>query len=178
MACGHQRLSRQSVGEWIRLGALAITSHTPKMAIPAAKILEQRSYLLPGKLTITEYLFESLRDYANPSTGTLRLFARGVRKHETPVEPEDESTEDSKKKQQLPWLCYLQGGPGMEIRPAQVSSPLARSFLDKGYQMLFLDQVRSRRLASTYRAMKSMADLVRIAWHRIEHHHHRKHPRP
>jgi len=125
--------------KWVR--HLTIDHHTYKMAIPAAKILEQRSYLLPGKLTVTEYLFESLRDYANPSTGTLRLFARGVRKHETPVEPEDESSEDSKKKQQLPWLCYLQGGPGMEIRPAQVSSPLARSFLDKGYQMLYLDQV-------------------------------------
>jgi hypothetical protein len=87
------------------------------MAIPIAKIIEQRSHLVPGKdkiylgvlahysfligkLKITEHFFEVPRDYAKPSSGSLRLFARSAKKVEKPAEPE----EDDPKKKQLPWL--------------------------------------------------------------------------
>ncbi|KAI9710559.1 MAG: hypothetical protein M1820_002695 [Bogoriella megaspora] len=105
------------------------------MAIPAARILEQRSHLVPGRLKVTEHLFEVPRDYSKPSAGNLRLFARSARKAEKPADPE----EDEPKKKQLPWMVYLQGGPGFECRPPQANS-YTNFILDKGYQLLFLDQ--------------------------------------
>lgn len=109
------------------------------MSVPVAKILEQRTHLVPGKLKITEHFFETLRDYSSPSSGTLRLFARSACKHSTPVDVEGETDAEQKKKQQLPWLLFLNGGPGFECRSPQ-SYGITQNFLDKGYQMLFLDQ--------------------------------------
>ncbi|KAI9685298.1 MAG: hypothetical protein M1822_004671 [Bathelium mastoideum] len=105
------------------------------MTIPIAKILEQRSHLVPGKLRITEHFFEVPRDYSNPSSGTLRLFARSARKAEKSADPE----EDDPKKKQLPWMVYLEGGPGFECRAPQNYSWI-NHVLDKGWQLLFLDQ--------------------------------------
>lgn len=45
---------------------------------------------------------------------------------------------DPEKKNTLPWLLYLQGGPGFECRPPQ-SNAWTQRFIDAGYQMLFLD---------------------------------------
>lgn len=100
-----------------------------------AKILEQRSFNVPGKLKITEYFFGGIpRDWSKPNAGQLKLFARSVQKTEKPADPSDED-----KKQQLPWLVYLQGGPGYQCSPPQ-DWPATQTILDRGYQMLFLDQ--------------------------------------
>lgn len=48
-------------------------------------------------------------------------------------------TEEEAKKKQLPWLVYLQGGPGFECRSPQNVSWVP-TILDKGYQVLMLDQ--------------------------------------
>lgn len=136
----------------------SLTDHpeTPTM-IAAAKILEQRSHVVPGKyaatnywnescvastltvspgkLKITEHFFEVPRDYSKPSAGTLKLFARSARKFEKPA---DAGEEDEKKKQ-LPWMLYLQGGPGFGCRSPQ-DSPYTSAILDRGYQLLCLDQ--------------------------------------
>lgn len=42
------------------------------MKIQPAKILKQHSYLVPGKLRITEHFFEVPRDYTAPHLGKLR----------------------------------------------------------------------------------------------------------
>lgn len=105
------------------------------MVISAAKIIESRSHIVPGKLKITEWFFEVPRIYDSPKSGTLRLFARSARKHAVPVAP----GADEEKKNQPPWLLYLQGGPGFECSPPQ-TCPWTKSYLDKGYQMLYLDQ--------------------------------------
>ena len=96
-----------------------------------------------GKLKIGELFFEVPRDHSDPSKGTLRLFARSAEKWETPVVPSNEV-------KQLPWLLYLQGGPGFGCRSPQNSGwvPLA---LDKGYKVLVLDQ-RGTGLSSTITA--------------------------
>jgi len=91
---------------------------------------------VPGKLKITEWFFEVPRLYDSPSSGSLRLFARSAQKHDKPVEPEDRRRQ---KTSQPPWLLFLQGGPGFECSPPQYC-PWTKSFTDKGYQMLFLDQ--------------------------------------
>ncbi|KAL9096376.1 MAG: hypothetical protein Q9165_001373 [Trypethelium subeluteriae] len=106
-----------------------------KIPIPIAKILEQRTHSVPGKLRVTEHFFEVPRDYGKPEAGTLRLFARSAKKAEKPAAPED----DDPKKKQLPWMVYLQGGPGFECRPPQNYS-WTNYVLDKGYQLLLLDQ--------------------------------------
>jgi pimeloyl-ACP methyl ester carboxylesterase len=81
--------------------------------------------------------FEVPKDYSNPSLGTLRLFARSVSRHEKPAAPV--SNEDSAKTSQKPWFVYLQGGPGFGCRPPQ-DFPATQPVLDKGYQLLYLDQ--------------------------------------
>ncbi|ORX97300.1 proline iminopeptidase [Clohesyomyces aquaticus] len=106
--------------------------------ISAAKILEQRSHIVPGKLKITEHFFQVPRDYSNPSAGALQLFARSARKAEKPADYSSSTLEDPKKSQ-LPWLVYLQGGPGFECRSPQ-SAGYTQMILDKGYQILMLDQ--------------------------------------
>ena len=105
-----------------------------RLPVTAARILEQRSHIVPGALRICEHFFEVPRDYSSPKAGTLRLFARSAHKHTVPVEaPKDSDTN------QTPYLLYLQGGPGSECRAPQ-SYPFTRSFLDKGYALFFLDQ--------------------------------------
>lgn len=89
----------------------------------------------PGKLKVTEHFFDVPKDYHNPTSGTIRLFARSVRKHETPIEP----SEDAAKKPDLPWMVYLNGGPGHPCRPPN-AYPWTQTILDRGYQMLYLDQ--------------------------------------
>jgi len=40
---------------------------------------------------------------------------------------------------QLPWVVYLQGGPGFGCAPPQ-DVPLTDIVLNRGYQLLYLDQ--------------------------------------
>ena len=53
---------------------------------------------LQGRLKVTEHFFDVSKDYSKPDGGTIRVFARSVRKNETPIVPET-----SKDKDQLPW---------------------------------------------------------------------------
>ena len=75
---------------------------------------------------------------ANPSAGTIQLFARSALKVEKPADYAPTTYLDRSKKQ-IPWLIYLQGGPGFECRPPQNVS-WTNTILDKGYQVLLLDQ--------------------------------------
>ncbi|KAK3669411.1 hypothetical protein LTR78_010716 [Recurvomyces mirabilis] len=102
--------------------------------ISPAKIVSQRTYQVAGKQQVTEHFFDVPKDYSKPDGGSLRLFARSVKKHDTSVVPET-----PKDKDQLPWMCYLQGGPGMSCRSPQNYS-FTQPILDRGYQLLYLDQ--------------------------------------
>ncbi len=79
-------------------------------------------------LVFGEHEFDVPLDHANPERGKLIVFAREV------VAPDREHDE-------LPWLVYLQGGPGSESpRPLALVDKtwLARALED--YRVLFLDQ--------------------------------------
>lgn len=104
--------------------------------IAAAKIIEQRSHIVPGKLNITEYFFEVPTHWNKPDSRPLRLFARAARKAEKPADPS--SGEDEAKKQ-LPWIVFLQGGPGFGCRSPH-EMPWVHQVLDRGYQLICLDQ--------------------------------------
>ncbi|GAB1203119.1 hypothetical protein APSETT445_001745 [Aspergillus pseudonomiae] len=109
----------------------------------AAKLVDKKLHNVPGKLRVAELLFDVPVNYNRPNDGTLRLFARSVRRSTTPFEA-------SKEDKQLPWLVYLQGGPGFGCRPPQENGWISTA-LDKGYQVLFLDQ-RGTGLSSTITA--------------------------
>lgn len=89
-----------------------------------------------GKLKITEHFFDVPKDYSKPEDGTIRIFARSASKFEKPIVP---STKPNPEKDQLPWMCFLNGGPGMECRSPQAYG-FTNRILDAGYQLLFLDQ--------------------------------------
>ncbi|PBP24690.1 alpha/beta-hydrolase [Diplocarpon rosae] len=102
-----------------------------------ARIMESRVHQIPGKLTVSELFFEVPRDYSNPERGTIQLFGRSVSRNEKPVTVT--SGEERRKKAQKPWFVYLQGGPGFQCAAPQ-NSPITNIVIEKGYQMLYLDQ--------------------------------------
>ncbi|TVY78159.1 Proline iminopeptidase [Lachnellula suecica] len=101
-----------------------------------ARILDSKSHVIPGKLKVTEHIFEVPKDYANLDRGTIQLFGRSVIKHEKPATARSE--EDARKKCQKPWFVFLQGGPGFGCPPPQ-NAAMTSAVLDRGYQMLYLD---------------------------------------
>ncbi|KAJ5081609.1 Proline iminopeptidase [Penicillium alfredii] len=109
----------------------------------AAKLIDRRFHNVPGKLRVAELFFDVPVDYSKPNDGTLRLFARSVSRLNKPVEPTKEETK-------LPWLVYLQGGPGFGCGAPQ-NYGWVELALNKGYQVLFLDQ-RGTGLSSTITA--------------------------
>ncbi|KAJ5991253.1 hypothetical protein N7499_011910 [Penicillium canescens] len=111
----------------------------------AAKLIDRRFHNVPDKLRVAELFFDVPVDYSKPAAGQLRLFARSVSRLNKPIEPKDEDKEGK-----LPWLVYLQGGPGFGCGPPQ-SYPWLDVMLSKGYQVLFLDQ-RGTGLSSTITA--------------------------
>ena len=90
----------------------------------------------PGQLHITELFFEVPKNHARPDAGTLKLFGRSVRKNERPIVPL--SATDLAAKEKLPYLVYLEGGPGFGNREPQ-NHALTNVALARGYQVLFLD---------------------------------------
>lgn len=80
---------------------------------------------LPG-LHVTDHEFEVPLDHADPTGESLTVFAREV------VAPR-------KRDQDLPWLLYLQGGPGARApRPTTRSGWLGRALSE--FRVLLLDQ--------------------------------------
>ncbi|KAJ5495851.1 Proline iminopeptidase [Penicillium diatomitis] len=110
----------------------------------AARLVEKHCHNVPGKLRVTELFFDVPVDYQKPNDGRLRLFARSVTRWNNPI---DSSTKEDTK---LPWLVYLQGGPGFGCGPPQ-NYGFVEPALSKGYQILFLDQ-RGTGLSSTVTA--------------------------
>lgn len=92
--------------------------------------------MVPGRRRVTELFFEVPVNHAQPSAGTLKLFGRSVCKHERPIVPLSES--EHEEKERLPYLVYLEGGPGFGNRDPQ-HHPLTDVALSRGYQVLYLD---------------------------------------
>jgi proline iminopeptidase len=78
---------------------------------------------------VAELFFEVPINYSQPGDGVLQLFARSICRAVKPVDPGKDE-----KHPQLPWLVYLQGGPGMGCRPPQEYGWVGTA-LDKGYQV-------------------------------------------
>jgi pimeloyl-ACP methyl ester carboxylesterase len=83
------------------------------------------TYRQPG-LLVTEHELDVPLDHDDPRAGTLALFAREL------VAPR-------KRDQDLPWLLYLEGGPGIRApRPAGRGGWLSRALAE--YRVVLMDQ--------------------------------------
>ncbi|MDH6144742.1 MULTISPECIES: alpha/beta fold hydrolase [Kitasatospora] len=83
-------------------------------------------YRLPG-LAVTDHVFDVPLDHTEPGRGTIELFAREV------VDP-------VRADERLPWLLYLQGGPGGKSpRPLNATAGWLGHAL-KTHRVLLLDQ--------------------------------------
>ncbi|WP_208615513.1 alpha/beta fold hydrolase [Streptomyces rubellomurinus] len=83
-------------------------------------------YRLPG-LAVTDHAFALPLDHAEPARGTIEVFAREL------VDP-------ARADEQLPWLLYLQGGPGGKSpRPLNATAGWLGHAL-KTHRVLLLDQ--------------------------------------
>ncbi|KAI1162410.1 alpha/beta-hydrolase [Nemania serpens] len=100
--------------------------------IVARLVSKTKPYLVPGKLLVKELWFEVPLDHSKPEGQTIKLFARSAVKYERPIVEPDEVV-------QRPYLLYLQGGPGHGT-PAPQDSTLSKHMLDRGYELLLLDQ--------------------------------------
>ncbi|KAJ7099498.1 alpha/beta-hydrolase [Mycena belliarum] len=89
------------------------------------------SYTTKDDIKVVERFFDLPLDYANPSGEKIRLFARNLIPKNKAKTAEEEAT--------LPYLLYLQGGPGFECQ-LQGSSGFAGEIHEQGYQTLWLDQ--------------------------------------
>ncbi|KAJ2980807.1 hypothetical protein NUW58_g6848 [Xylaria curta] len=103
------------------------------MGLIVARLVSQsKPYLVPGKLLVKELWFEVPLDHSKPEGQTIKLFARSAVKYEKPIIESDEVV-------QRPYLLFLQGGPGHGT-PAPQDSTLSKHMLDRGYELLLLDQ--------------------------------------
>jgi pimeloyl-ACP methyl ester carboxylesterase len=99
------------------------------------------------------------KNHAKPQDGTLKLFGRCVRKNARPIVPL--STSEPEKLEKLPYLVYLEGGPGFGNREPQNVS-LTHVALERGYQVLYLDY-RGTGLSSPVTADSVIAQGERTA---------------
>ncbi len=83
------------------------------------------SHRLPD-LLLTDHIFDLPLDYARPGAGRLSVFAREV------VAPD-------RRQETLPWLLFLQGGPGHGAPRPTVADGWLKRALDR-YRVLLLDQ--------------------------------------
>jgi pimeloyl-ACP methyl ester carboxylesterase len=104
--------------------------------------MRRATHRLPG-LLLTEHEFRVPLDHAAPAGEQITVFAREV------VAPR-------KRDQDLPWLVFLQGGPGgLTPRPTGRSGWLGRALLD--HRVLLLDQRGTGR--STPQTRQTLAGL-------------------
>ncbi|ORX46569.1 alpha/beta-hydrolase [Hesseltinella vesiculosa] len=105
------------------------------------------SYVIPGAKVFDRYFTVPL-DHDQPNShSTIQIFVR----HLVPITKQDQQ-------KTLPFLIYLQGGPGFEVTmPSNATSGWIKVAFDQGYQVLLLDQ-RGTGLSSAISAL-SLAHL-------------------
>jgi pimeloyl-ACP methyl ester carboxylesterase len=93
-----------------------------------AAVIAPGQHRQPGTV-LTDHLFEVPVDHADPAGAQMTVFAREV-----------VATEKAGSAGELPWLCFLQGGPG---RPSPRPNGRRDTWLDRAlrdYRVLLLDQ--------------------------------------
>lgn len=110
------------------------------------------TYRLPG-LAVTDHTFAVPLDHADPAGPSIQVFAREV-------------SDPARAAERLPWLLYLQGGPGGKSpRPLNATTGwLARAL--KTHRVLLLDQRGTGRSSPvTARSARQFPDARALAVH-------------
>ncbi|TFK26280.1 alpha/beta-hydrolase [Coprinopsis marcescibilis] len=94
-------------------------------------ISDLETYTVKDGLKIEERFFYVPLDHSKPEGSTIRIFARRSVPKDKAAKPKDE--------EKLPYVVYLQGGPGFEVG-LRGNSGFAAELYKKGYQVLWLDQ--------------------------------------
>ncbi|KAJ7655701.1 alpha/beta-hydrolase [Mycena polygramma] len=118
-AIGSYPCSRRPLSTMTQIPAESVTS----------EILE--SYVTKDGVKVVERFFKVPLDYADPAGEKIRVFARHLIPRNKAKTAEDE--------EKLPYLLYLQGGPGFEVQ-LQGNSAFAGEIHERGYQTIWLDQ--------------------------------------
>ncbi|KAJ7257038.1 alpha/beta-hydrolase [Mycena rebaudengoi] len=92
--------------------------------------MDQETYTLTGSVKVVERFFTLPLDYSNPQGEKIRIFARNL----IPTQKAKTAEEQEK----LPYLLYLQGGPGFECELDGILQ-IASVVHEQGYQTLWLD---------------------------------------
>jgi pimeloyl-ACP methyl ester carboxylesterase len=116
---------------WVAVFAAAVAAQD----ISAAEILSSKAHIVPGPLRVVEHFFSVPLDYNEPGGKNITLFGRSVTSHSVPIVPAEDDEEGGSS---LPWMVYLEGGPGFGNREPQ-NHPLTSTALEQGYQVLYLD---------------------------------------
>ncbi|KAJ6631499.1 alpha/beta-hydrolase [Mycena sp. CBHHK59/15] len=106
----------------------SMTTAMTQMKPSSSEVLE--SYMNKDGIKVVERFFDLPLDYANPSGEKIRVFARNLIPKSKAKTLEDED--------KLPYLVFLQGGPGFEVA-LQGSSGFSGEIHEQGYQTLWLD---------------------------------------
>ncbi|EIM83989.1 alpha/beta-hydrolase [Stereum hirsutum FP-91666 SS1] len=89
------------------------------------------TYFIKDDIKVIERFFEVPLDHSHPEGEKIQVFARNL------IPRNKAKTKDDEEK--LPYLLFLQGGPGFELG-LQGSSGFAGEIHSEGYQTLWLDQ--------------------------------------
>ncbi|EPQ56337.1 alpha/beta-hydrolase [Gloeophyllum trabeum ATCC 11539] len=110
-------------------------------------------------IKIVERFFELPLDYAQPDGKKIQVFARNYIPKSKAKTAEDEA--------KLPYLVYLQGGPGFEV-PLPNTSGFVAEIHEQGYQTLCLDQrgtglstAVSPELLTSFKTDQEIADYLK-----------------
>jgi pimeloyl-ACP methyl ester carboxylesterase len=114
------------------------------------------THRIPG-LLLTDHEFEIPIDHSQPDGARLTVFAREV-------------VAVSKAAENLPWLVFLQGGPGYGApRPIDLESPVWHKRATKDYRVLLLDQRGTGRSSpigfqslARFRSPQEQADYLKL----------------
>ncbi|KAJ4471627.1 alpha/beta-hydrolase [Lentinula aciculospora] len=92
--------------------------------------MDLETYINKEQVKVVEHFFDLPLDYNHPFGEKIRVFARNlIPKNKAKTEKEEND---------LPYLMYLQGGPGFEVG-LMGSSGFAGEIHEQGYQTLWLD---------------------------------------
>ncbi|PBK73997.1 alpha/beta-hydrolase [Armillaria solidipes] len=97
---------------------------------PAPSNASLETYSIKEGIKVIERFFDLPLDYSNPEGKKIRVFARNLI-------PKSKA-KTAKEEEELPYLVYLQGGPGYEIPFPNINGYVAEIH-EQGYQTLWMD---------------------------------------
>ncbi|PBK86960.1 alpha/beta-hydrolase [Armillaria gallica] len=97
---------------------------------PAPSNASLETYSIKEGIKVIERFFDLPLDYSNPQGEKIRVFARNLI-------PKSKA-KTAKEEEELPYLVYLQGGPGFEIPFPNINGYVAEIH-EQGYQTLWMD---------------------------------------